>query len=92
MAPAAGSRVRLSTDALSEELGDELFILDLQRQRYYSLDAVGARVWALLGEHGDIARTIGQVVVEYDVDPDTAQADVSNLVSRLAAEGLIILD
>jgi Coenzyme PQQ synthesis protein D (PqqD) len=92
MSPAAGPRVRLSADALSQEVGDGLFILHMQQQHYYSLDAVGSRVWTLLREHGDVARTVEQILSEYDVDPDTARADVSNLVNRLAAQGLIVLE
>jgi hypothetical protein len=92
MTMCAGSRVRLSPDALSQDLGSELFILDMRRKRYFSLDAVGARMWALLGEHGDVNRIVGQILEEYEVDWDTAQADVSDLVARLAGEGLLFME
>jgi len=91
MALSAGLRVRLSPDALSQDLGDELFILDLRRQRYYSLDAVGARMWTLLGEHAEVARTVREILAEYDVDIDTAETDIMNLITRLAAAGLLTL-
>jgi hypothetical protein len=89
---AADVRVRLSSNALAQELGEQLFILQMPQQRCYSLDAVGARVWSLLGEHGDVARTVQRILLEYDVDPAIARADVSHLVNLLAAEGLVILE
>ncbi len=92
MITSVAARVRLSPDALSQDLGHELFILDMRRQRFFSLDELGARMWALLGEHGDVARTVNQILVEYEIDRNTAEADVGNLVTRLAAEGLIVLE
>ena len=87
-----GSSVRLSPRALSQDLGQELFIIDLATQRYYSLDELGSRIWSLLREHGDVERTVSQILAEYAVDRDTVIADVDKLVAHLAAKGLVEVD
>ena len=38
-----------------------MVLLDPEAGRYYTLDAVGARCWELLAEHGEIEAVVAQL-------------------------------
>lgn len=69
-----------------------VLMLELDREHYYRLDAVGSRMWELLCEHGDIEATHAQVLEEYDVDSETLRDDLDALLTQLADAGLISIE
>ena len=82
-------KVTLSPDALFQEVGGEIVILDLKSESYFGLDEVGARIWQLMQEHGDLQRVFEVMLREFDVEPDRLEADMNNLISELAKSGLV---
>ena len=78
-----------SADIIVRRVQDETILLDLNSGIYYSLDDVGGYIWSLL----DVARTPRQladlVSAEYAVEPETAMADIAELLADLLGEGLI---
>jgi hypothetical protein len=83
-------RVRVSPQALYQDLDAEIFIVDVVKRRYFALDELGSRVWSLLAQDGDITHAIESIVAEYAVDRQTVETDVAHLISRLRAEGLLV--
>lgn len=83
--------VAISPDVLFQELKDEAVLLNLDTERYYSLDDVGTRMWQLLAEHSNVAAVVGQLLGEYDVDEATLRQDLANLIAQLAEEELITM-
>lgn len=79
-----------SPSVLFQEIEGETVLLDLEREHYYSLDAVGSRIWQLLAEHGDVDKLVSAMLTEFDVDEATLRRDVAELLERLKAEGLIV--
>lgn len=80
---------RAATDVLHQPLGDEAVFLNLNNDRYYGVDDVGAHMWQLLVETGDPEQVVQQILVEYDVDETTLRADVDGFVASLLEAGLI---
>jgi hypothetical protein len=74
---------------LSQTLGGEVMLLDLKSEQYFGLDAVGTRIWELIGELGDVDRVFAALVAEYDAEPDTLAADLRSLLTRLVDAGLL---
>ena len=74
---------------LSAEVDGEVVTLDIARGACYALDAVGARVWALIETATSITEVCETLVAEYDVDPATCRQDVLDLMRDLLAEGMI---
>ncbi len=74
---------------VSCDLGGEAAVLHLPSGRYYGLNAVGARVWALVREPITVARLRATLLAEYDVAPEHLERDLTDLLERLAAEALI---
>jgi hypothetical protein len=84
-----GTRVVVSPDQVSCDLAGEAAILNLKNSIYDGLDPVGARIWSLLKTPTTVAVVRDQIVQEYDVDADRCEKELLDLLSTLAAEGLI---
>jgi Coenzyme PQQ synthesis protein D (PqqD) len=69
---------------------DELVILDLARGEYFALDPIGARLWSGLQTGKAIGEIAREIVAEYDVEFDTALADLTALGDDLVARGLLV--
>ena len=82
-------RIAISPDVLFQEVGGETVLLDLESEHYFGLDAVGTRIWGLLGEGVSVAAMVDTLLQEYEVERATLEADVAELLSRLAEAGLI---
>ena len=58
---------------------------------YFGLNAVGSRVWELLGVHRTFDDLCAAIAEEYpDVDPDTVRTDVDELLEELTGYGLVV--
>jgi hypothetical protein len=75
---------------LFQEVEGELVLLDMQGERYYTLDDVGTRCWQLLADHGDIDRVVAAMLTEFDVDEATLRSDLDALIAKLSAAGLVV--
>ena len=56
---------------------------------YYGLDAVGTRVWSLLGQPRSIGQLRDTILDEYDVEARVCERDLLTLLEQLRNEGLI---
>ncbi len=83
------SVVAVTADQVSADLSGEAAILTLASGMYYGLNAVGARVWALIHEPRSVQSLLDQLLAEYDVEPVRCESDLMNLLRQLAQEGLI---
>jgi hypothetical protein len=71
------------------ELDGESVLLNLDNGRYYGLDEVGTRLYALLTAAETAEAALAAALAEYEVDEATLRADITALVERLVDEGLI---
>lgn len=79
-----------SPNVVHQEIEGETVILDLARGAYYSLDSVGSRIWQLLVSHGDAEAVVTGMLHEFDVEEAVLRQDISELLERLTAKGLIV--
>jgi len=66
-------------------------ILDPESGQFYSLNEVGARVWALLGEGTTFNAILEQLLSEYDVTAEQLRPDMEQLLRQFAGAGLLDL-
>ncbi len=78
-----------SEDVLIQEVGGETVLLDLASERYFGLDPVGTRIWALIGEGHSLQIVRDSLCAEYDAEPARIESDLLALVGELAQAGLI---
>jgi hypothetical protein len=86
------TRVRHGDRVLSQTLGGEVLLLDLKSEQYFGLDAIGTRIWELIGELGDVDRVFEALVTEYDAEPETLANDLRALLAKLVGAGLLHVD
>jgi len=83
------SCVVLSDEQVSTSLGQETVILGMGDGVYYGLDAVGARVWALLATPRRVSELVRAVVGEFDVTSEQCERDVLALLDELSERRLV---
>ena len=71
-------------------IGGETVILHLDDGIYYSLNSVGARVWALLQEPHTADELVVRVVEEFDVSAERCRADLEELLGALHERALVV--
>lgn len=90
------SRFRRAPHVLATPQGDELVLFDTSRERYYTLNDVGSRVWTLLALPMTATEIATVIRREYEVprDPtlDPVAADVARLLRELHAAGMATVE
>jgi len=81
--------VKINEDALMQQLGDEMMILNLASEHYYKLDEVGARLLQLFSEHDSVQQVFDLIMQEYDVPADLLKKDMALLIEQLSKAQLI---
>jgi hypothetical protein len=83
------SRLSIHESAIFGNLGGAAVILNQETGQYYELDEVGARMWQLLAESGQIRAAYEALLREYDVSEEQLEHDLLSLAEELAANGLV---
>lgn len=90
--PELPARVQPSPDALVQPTGDEAVILDAAGEQYYGLNAVGARLWALLTADPEVEHAYRKLLDEYEVEPARLRGDLKRILGELADAGLVRIE
>ena len=85
------ARVRPSAEVLAQEVGGEAVLLDLAGERYFGLDPIGTRIWALLGQMQALDQVHATLCEEFQAEPGRIETDLLALVRQLAEAGLVEL-
>jgi hypothetical protein len=83
------SVVVASPEQVSCALGEEAAILNMKNSVYYGTNAVGTRVWNLLGEPRSVLQLRDALLDEYEVEPGRCEKDLLLLLEQMRSEGLI---
>ena len=83
--------LQIPAEVVARRVGDETVLLHLPSGTYFSLDAVGARVWELLGAGRTLADACDVMLDEFEVSREQLEADVLKLAEELAAHNLVTL-
>ena len=84
-------QVQCSGEVLVQEVGGEAVLLDLAGERYFGLDPIGTRIWALLAPAPVLQQVHASLCAEFDADPVRIETDLLALVRQLAEAGLVEL-
>ena len=79
----------ISKDAIFRDLDGEAVILDLGSGKYFGLNAVGARIWQLVEQHGGLRSVHDHLCREYDAAPDVLEGDLLKLLAELERARLV---
>jgi hypothetical protein len=81
--------VTVSSDVLAQEVSGETVLLNLNSQKYLGLNEVGTRVWQLLQESNDLNSIFNTLLAEYEVETDTLQSDLTQLIADMEAACIV---
>jgi hypothetical protein len=74
---------------VSTQQADATILLDVRRGKYYTLNGVGSRVWALLSEGATVGAIITRLADEFEVSAEQLSGDVERFVEQLHRSKLI---
>ena len=83
------SRIVAKKGHLATDLGNETVIFNTQYEKYYGLNDVGTRVWALIQEPRTVEEIVKTVTQEYDVEAERFERDLTKLLQDLQSANLI---
>jgi hypothetical protein len=78
-----------SPEQVSGELDGRVVLLSIENGEYYDINKVGSRIWAMLGKPVTVAVLIDQLLAEFEVDYETCERDVRELLEKLLADKLV---
>jgi uncharacterized protein YgbK (DUF1537 family) len=76
---------------LFQEIGAESALLNLSKERYFSLNDVGTRMWAALVSATSIHEAQQALQCEYEVETAQIQQDLHDLIQQLVQHDLLQL-
>jgi len=79
-----------SGDAVDARVGDETVILHMEKGTYFGLDAVGARIWELLGSDTAMRDICDILAAEFGTRREVIEQDVKVLLDDLLANDLVV--
>jgi len=83
-------KIARSEGVLSRVLDGEAVLLDTDGGAYFGLNAVGTRVWELIGAAGTTeADLLTTLLTEFDVSREVLAKDLTDLLAGLQKRGLI---
>jgi hypothetical protein len=82
-------RASVPADVLVQELQGESVLLNVGTGRYFGLDEVGTRMWAVLTTAESLQAAYDTLLAEYDVDGQRLEGDFRTLVEKLVEHGLV---
>jgi hypothetical protein len=85
----ATDRLEIADSVLSQELQDEVVLLNMSNQQYYGLNDVAARMWKTLLERGSVDKAIDPLCQLYNVEQTVVRTDLELLVRDLVSAGLL---
>lgn len=88
-APSAGQRFRTAEAVVATRQADTTILLDLRSGRYYTLNAVGGRVWSLLAEGASLGQVMERVTEEFDAPGEQLANDVEAFMRHLLSARLV---
>lgn len=74
---------------LSADLNGEVVVLSIDNGKYYDMNEVGSRIWALLERPISVAALIDLLVGEFEVEREICEDELLAFIRELHAAGLV---
>ena len=81
--------LRPRPDVVARRLDRAGVLVHLPSNRIFELNETGMRIWELLSDGMSVAGMVDCLVQEFDVEPERAARDVSELLARFHDEGFV---
>lgn len=78
-----------SSAVVARGLRDQTLLMDMESERYLTLDAIASQIWYMLDGTRSVAHIAATIVDEYDAPPSTIRTDIDALLTELFELGLV---
>jgi coenzyme PQQ biosynthesis protein PqqD len=75
--------------AAAQEFEDEVVLLHTETEEYFTLNSVGAEIWALVDGERQVAAIVAALAASYEMEEAELAGDVDELLDDLAKNQLI---
>ena len=82
-------KVLINPNVVAQDVDDEIVLLHMETEQYFSLDDVGTELWKLLIEKDTVQDVLQAMLALYNVDETRLRNDLEKLISRLVEAKLI---
>ncbi|CEL25014.1 PqqD family peptide modification chaperone [Methanobacterium formicicum] len=83
------SKIVVSKDVVSCDLGGETAILEMNEGVYYGLNEMGTVIWELIQKPITLQEIVNSIREEYEVDQKTCFDDLSELIEQMIKNKLV---
>ncbi len=81
--------IRPAKDVVTSAVGEEVFLLHMHSERYYSLKGVGKRFWEEINRSHLMADVMKTLLDEYDVTEEVLKRDLLEFYEQLLDSELL---
>jgi len=81
--------ITIADTVFTQEVDDEMVILDTASEEYFGLDTMGAVIWQHLSETGSLQKVHDVMREEYEVDDEQLETDICRFVQELVDANLV---
>ncbi|HEX8467444.1 MAG TPA: PqqD family protein [Allosphingosinicella sp.] len=81
--------VRRIGEMIETEVDGELVALHIDNGTCYGFNGTATRIWAMIEQPKRFSELKEELLREFEVDPATCEAQLSELLDELAADGLV---
>ena len=87
------SKVKISPDASSANIGNETVVLDSSKGEYFGLKGAGVRIWKILNKRGaiNVKKLIEKLNKEYDVDRHVCEKETLKFLEIMKKKKIILV-
>ncbi len=85
----AQNALRPAAHIVGRRLGDTFFLVNLETNSVFELNAPGIEIWLWLEQHGTLVGCVEHLRQKFDAEIDVLQAHMQLLVDELLREGLL---
>lgn len=85
------AKIVVPPDTLINVIGEEAVLLNLKNEQYFGLDPMGTRMWNVLTTSDSVQAAFDALLSEYEVTADVLRRDLTDLLEKLLAHGLVEL-
>jgi coenzyme PQQ synthesis protein D (PqqD) len=85
----ASTIVARKSGLIESEVDREIVALNIESGVCYGLNEVGSRIWSLLANPVPISEVCATLLSEFEVERDTCEREVIDLIEHLLEEGLV---
>ena len=83
------SKIVVSKDVVSCDLGGETAMLEMKEGVYYGLNEMGTVIWELIQEPITILELVDIILKDYEVDEETCFMDIVELIDQMVENKLV---